>query len=298
MLNLLQLAFAFASFFLILLGVIVNWGDKYVPSLILKAYTYGKFSYKDSVPFTIQVPKRWFRHFYVVSSILVFTAFIILFVLYFKILPDVPEVIKAPLRLFQTESSTVPACRSLLAMGLLMIHCFKRFYETHFVSVFSDAKMDISHYLLGHFHYIGCVLAIFCEAPATISDEKYTFSYLDVRLVHIIAAALFLWSSKSQFDCANILANLRKNKKGNIVNNQHHIPSGGYFELVSSPHLFFEVIIYISLWPILWENTTWPFIVLWVVANQVETSFLTHWWYKKTFKNYPKTRKSIIPYLL
>jgi len=31
---------------------------------------------------------------------------------------------------------------------------------------------------------------------------------------------------------------------------------------------------------------------------QIETSLLTHWWYKTNFKDYPATRKAIIPYVL
>jgi hypothetical protein len=31
---------------------------------------------------------------------------------------------------------------------------------------------------------------------------------------------------------------------------------------------------------------------------QVETALLTHWWYKSQFKDYPATRKAVIPYVL
>jgi hypothetical protein len=31
---------------------------------------------------------------------------------------------------------------------------------------------------------------------------------------------------------------------------------------------------------------------------QVETALLTHWWYLSKFKDYPATRKAIIPYVL
>lgn len=290
--NLLQLSFYIISFLVVFLGVIVNWFHKYAPEWVLKTYRYGKFSYNACGTLTtIQVPKRWFCHFYAVSSILTFSTFLLMFALNFKLIYDLPQSIKVFLHFIGTPSDTVPASMSFLAMFLLMVQCFKRFYETHFVSVFSDSKMDINHYLLGHFHYFGATLAIF-------SESSRTFSGTDIGLKHFLAAAVFLWACKSQLDCAKILANLRKNDKGKVVHTKHQIPKGGYFDLVSSPHLFFEMIMYLCLWIIVWGNTTWPAVVIWVVSNQIETSFLSHWWYKETFRNYPKQRKAIIPYLL
>nr|BAN21127.1 dfg10 protein [Riptortus pedestris] len=327
--NLLQLSFYIISFLVVFLGVIVNWFHKYAPEWVLKTYRYGKFSYNACGTLTtIQVPKRWFCHFYAVSSILTFSTFLLMFALNFKLIYDLPQSIKVFLHFIGTPSDTVPASMSFLAMFLLMVQCFKRFYETHFVSVFSDSKMDINHYLLGHFHYFGATLAIFSESSRTFSEwrnvtiwnysflvlnnlkfstilislfnqiRRHMFSSTDIGLKHFLAAAVFLWACKSQLDCAKILANLRKNDKGKVVHTKHQIPKGGYFDLVSSPHLFFEMIMYLCLWIIVWGNTTWPAVVIWVVSNQIETSFLSHWWYKETFRNYPKQRKAIIPYLL
>lgn len=54
----------------------------------------------------------------------------------------------------------------MLAIVLLTIQVVRRFYDTHFVSVFGEnSKMDLTHYFVGFTHYTGCVAAILGEAP-------------------------------------------------------------------------------------------------------------------------------------
>lgn len=53
-----------------------------------------------------------------------------------------------------------------LACGLLTLQCYRRMYDTHFVSIFGkNSRMNLSHYLVGFIHYTGVFLAILAEAP-------------------------------------------------------------------------------------------------------------------------------------
>lgn len=108
-------------------------------------------------------------------------------------------------------------------------------------------------------------------------------------------ATLFLCAWINQFHSNILLSNLRKNSTGQVITQKHIMPTGGYFEYVSSPHMFFEILIYISLFGILHQNTSWKYVVIWVVSNQIINARLTHQWYLKTFKNYPQSRKALIP---
>lgn len=54
---------------------------------------------------------------------------------------------------------------TLLAMALMTAQCVRRFYETWFVSVFSNARMNFSHYIVGYSHYFGAICSILAEAP-------------------------------------------------------------------------------------------------------------------------------------
>lgn len=107
---------------------------------------------------------------------------------------------------------------------------------------------------------------------------------------------MYAWIN--QYQAAKTLANLRKNRSGAVVTKEHKIPSGGLFDYVSSPHMTCEMLMYIALSLILFSNHTFKFVLFWVVSNQLESSLLSHWWYLNTFKNYPKNRKAVIPFVL
>lgn len=85
---------------------------------------------------------------------------------------------------------------------------------------------------------------------------------------------------------------------GDIVTEKHLMPDGGFFDFVSSPHMFFEMLMYCTLTVMLANNSSWWFVFLWVVSNQMSNGWLTHKWYLDTFKNYPKERRAILPGIL
>lgn len=100
-----------------------------------------------------------------------------------------------------------------------------------------------------------------------------------------------------QFHSAKILGNLRKNSDGHIVTTEHKVPVGGLFEYLSSPHISCEVLMYLSLYMLLSFNENFKYVFLWVLSNQIESSLLSHNWYLSNFKNYPKERKVLIPFI-
>jgi len=70
-------------------------------------------------------------------------------------------------------SFPVSGVSSLLALFLLTIQVSRRFYETWFVSIFSNTKMNLSHYAVGFIHYFGSVTAILAESPGFIDDKGW-----------------------------------------------------------------------------------------------------------------------------
>jgi 3-oxo-5-alpha-steroid 4-dehydrogenase 3 len=75
------------------------------------------------------------------------------------------------IRAFFVHCFPVGAVSSLLALSLLTAQAWRRFYETWFVSVYSDTQMNVSHYIVGFVHYIGSVMAILAESPGFIDDK-------------------------------------------------------------------------------------------------------------------------------
>ncbi|CAH0392113.1 unnamed protein product [Bemisia tabaci] len=303
-LTILKLIFMLMTFFIMFVGGLINSLEKHLPDFILQSFKYGKFAHHVSSPLVkpIEIPKRWFRHFYVFAALFSSIALAISFNVFVFARP-IPSWLSFLLDFLgpNSRNATVTASSSLLALFLLTMQSWRRFYETHYISVFSDTNINLSHYLVGYMHYFGAICAILIEAPgfATPSfDYRASLSLSDLSVGSIAGALIFLWAWHHQFKAAIILSKLRKDKKGAVVSYEHKMPKGDLFEVVSSPHFFCEMVMYLALTIILWGHCTWPYVFFWVLCNQLETALLNHWWYKSKFDDYPKQRKAYIPYIL
>lgn len=104
-----------------------------------------------------------------------------------------------------------------VAVVLLTLQCGKRFYETHYVQVFSkQSKMNLAHYIVGYLHYFGAFLAIIGHAPGFVRDRHVSqrLALDQLHAVHWTAIGLFVYALIQQHRSNLILANLRKNPAG------------------------------------------------------------------------------------
>lgn len=113
--------------------------------------------------------------------------------------------------------SASPAA-TFLAILLLFVQCIRRFYETHFLQVFSStSKIHLTHYVVGYFHYFGAFLAILSQAQGFVGQAQFTPASIwseDIGSFQWIAAGIFMYAWYHQFMSNLILANLRKNDSG------------------------------------------------------------------------------------
>jgi len=76
----------------------------------------------------------------------------------------------------------------------------------------------------------------------------------------------------------------------------YKIPHGGLFELVTNPNYFGEILEWSG-----WALATWSLaglgFALFTIANLVPRAYSNRRWYVATFPDYPRDRKSVIPYL-
>lgn len=180
----------------------------------------------------------------------------------------------------------------------MLIQCIRRFYETFFVQVFAESsKIFVAHYLVGHFHYFGCIVVILAYSAGFTSIDGNLTSYFETVFIYnknltvfyfsddsskyniidnqsVILALptvyIFLFAWYNQFESNKILANLRKDEDSKkVVSEKYFLPYGGWFEYVSCPHQFCEILLYLSLTMLLSKNTSWLCIVMWVLSNQV-----------------------------
>lgn len=292
------------AFGMLCMSLMVNFCEHYLPIVIVQTFRYGKFSYTGKKSFInyFEVPKSWFRHFYVIATLYSFAILYVIFNVYVLQSP-VPESIRilldfagSPDRIVSVNLTT-----SIVALSLLCIQIWRRLFETLYVSVFSDCKINAVHYVVGIIHYLGALTAILMESPAFAAPSfkhRVSFAVEDITMNLVVGSVIFCWAWYHQFKTAIILANLRKDSTGSVVSYDHKLPIGGLFHRLSAPHMFCEMLMYLALNIILWGHSTWPYVFLWVFCNQCETALLSHWWYKSKFKAYPKKRKAFLPFIL
>lgn len=301
----LKFVFAFMALSVVVVGVLINCVESRLPAFVVQAFRYGKFSSRrrNRLVDRLEVPKSWFRHFYAFAAVWSALGFA-LAVLAFGFKAAVPEPVTGLLDAVALKSrrDAYSATAATVALGCLLSQCWRRFYETHCLSVFSDSTINVSHYVVGYVHYFGCVLAVLAEAPSpftALSGRHSTyFSARDVNIRLVAGTAVFLWAFWQQYLANAALAGLRTDSDGRVVTYEHKIPTGGLFDRVSCPHLFCEVLMYMAVMVMLWGSEIWPYVFFWVLSNQCETAMLSHWWYQSKFKMYPKERCAFIPYIL
>ena len=189
------------------------------------------------------------------------------------------------------------------AVVLMHFQVCRRLYECTRLSIFSSSgRMSMLHYLCGFFFYFGVGLSLLAEAHGFGSSPPVlpplrAADWLTAN--HVLGALLFLFFSYVQYRSHVILASLRKDSSGRVVTYRHSIPRGFCFELVSCPHYFAEIMIYLSLNLVFaGQSTTWWMVCSFVVVNQVFVGLFNHNWYLSKFADYPTRRKAVIPLLL
>lgn len=256
--------------------------------------------------FSIQVPKKWFTHFYIISTLTNGYLLFICYQTYFLRQTAPAFLIKVLNLLTLNEYSTTPyfvncdKTTVILVLFCLSFQGLRRLFECIFVSKFSDSKMHVFHYFAGVFFYScqGVTLLLGARNLTYVPKTPGSDRFLDrLNGVQIIGLVMFIFFSGVQFWCHTTLSDLRKNKK--VDKNEHGIAEGGFFEFVSAPNMMAECGIYLSIFTILeFHHFMFLLVVCFVLTNQTLAAILTHQWYKKTFKNYPKNRRAILPHLL
>ncbi|GAA6217859.1 polyprenol reductase [Lates japonicus] len=244
------------------------------------------------------VPKRWFWHFYAISVCWngLLLALYLNFIFQHQSRPSWPTGILDILTGVPRTDSQVPQLSTVLVQLLLWVHSLRRLLECVFVSVFSDGSMHLVQYVFGLGYYIVLGLTVLCSDHVG-KGTGTLLSQLD--WFHMAGFAIFIAASLLQHQSMVLLARLRTGKSGAVETLAHREPKGGWFELVSCPHYFAELLIYISLTMVFRGlSLTWWLVVLYVFFNQALAAQLCHDLYINKYESYPKHRKAFIPFVL
>lgn len=213
----------------------------------------------------------------------------------------------------------------VICMILVMGQVCRRLSECTLLSVYSNARMNVVHYIFGYLFYFGVGLSVVAEAPGftgrgktyeaslcltdqlnntginstIIGPSEVVFKGNFFAWNYVLGVIIFIGASVLQFQSHYILANLRKDNTGKIVTLEHSIPRGGMFNILSCPHYFAEILIYLSLSLIFGgQSSTWWMVCCFVTTNQIIVGLFNHHWYHQKFKDYPSSRKAVLPYVL
>ncbi|XP_064917015.1 polyprenol reductase [Columba livia] len=247
----------------------------------------------------LQVPKRWFTHFYVVSVL--WNGFLLIWLFRAEFLGEsLPSWIQPMHRALgrdsRSEGTDSESFSALLVLLLLWLHSCRRLAECLWTSVFSSGVIHVVQYCFGIVYYIAVGSTVLCQVPANVRNGKELS--VQISWYHVVGVVMYIWASLHQHRCLVILANLRRSKSGKVVSLSHSVPFGDWFERVSCPHYFAELLIYVSMAITLgFHNVTWWCVVMYVLFNQALAAVLCHEFYQKNFSSYPKHRKALIPFI-
>ncbi|XP_073826227.1 polyprenal reductase-like [Musca autumnalis] len=305
--NLVNVIFIGFTVIIVIFGSLITLVEPLLPDFIKQSFRYGKHKHNGpeiSLVSKMEVPKSWFKHFYIFAFSWAMLA------LYF-VLKGIIMHTTAPSYVIEfldfvaggagNRKIVINSNSALVASVLMTLQCARRFYETNFVQIFSKtSKMNLSHYMVGYLHYFGAIVALLLNTEGFVKGSlPSSFSFTKITLLQYVCIFVFHFSWSQQYKSNMILVNLRKNPNtGKVETEKHLMPMGGFFNVVSSPHMLFEILMYISLLGIVGASLTWKLVVVWVFSNQLMNALLTHKWYKDNFKNYPKQRKALIPFVL
>lgn len=108
----------------------------------------------------------------------------------------------------------------------------------------------------------------------------------------ILGLAIFLLGAGINMWSDNRLIGLRRSGERGYV-----IPRGGLFERISCPNHFGEIVEWSGFALMCWNLPALSF-AIWTAANLIPRAMSHHGWYKRTFADYPPSRRAVIPGVL
>lgn len=176
-----------------------------------------------------------------------------------------------------------------LGIAMVLGHYAKRELETIFVHRFSNETMPFMNIFKNSFHY--WVLFGVCNMYFLLKPDYKPPSWASDKVLACMTGLFFIFELLN-LKCHLILKNLRK--EGTT---ERGIPEGWGFNLVSSANYFWESLCWITfavqsqIWGgYLFAAVSFGQMLVWALKKHAR--------YLKEFPNYPKNRKSMIPFVI
>ncbi|GBG24812.1 Polyprenol reductase [Hondaea fermentalgiana] len=184
----------------------------------------------------------------------------------------------------------------LLALqGLRRVHEEDRLFRPN-----PNAQMHIFGYIIGITFYLAFGWSIVVESSLYRPvDEFYDADSEVWNPVFWLGVALFALGMYEQHQTHRILAGLRPTESTAASGcSVYRVPQGRLFALVSCPHYFLEMLIYLGFALMDSVNLSLWLAFVFVCLNLGLTALRSHAWYKAKFDDYPAERKAVVPFIL
>lgn len=174
-----------------------------------------------------------------------------------------------------------------ITLAMVTLHFLKREYETIFVHRFSSETMPFFNLFKNCAYY-------WLVGGVSLAAVTYSTWYNGTSgsKFPIFAAALYTVSELCNLKTHMILRDLRP-----AGTTERKIPRGLGFDLVSCPNYLFEILAWVGMSLVTNSLASWAFTAVGAVQMWF-WSVKRHRRYKKEFKDYPRGRKILIPFVL
>lgn len=174
----------------------------------------------------------------------------------------------------------------LLLTGLWLFHYLYRTLIFPFRLKTKNKKMPLTILLSAQFFNVinglinGYYLGFLSSENAAVFEQPNTW----------LGLLLFFGGTYLNRSADRRLIALRENGQG------YRIPSGWWFEYISCPNHFGEIIEWIGFAIIAWNLPATSF-AIWTFCNLAPRAQDHHRWYREEFTEYPERRKALLPFI-
>ncbi|XVF00984.1 hypothetical protein REPUB_Repub04eG0049200 [Reevesia pubescens] len=231
------------------------------------------------------VPQRFFSHFYVVAVVWTTLLLLTTWLYAYRMAPMTSDLfnfshlashLTGGSHIFSFHKSRLTPLehrykvwRIVLLLLLMEAQVLRRLFETFYVTNYShSARMHIFGYLTGLYFYVAAPLSLCCNCVPEVFKftQNLVYEFIvkgknQMPAIEIdwwesvnplmklgwhqwIGSAIFLWGWIHQRHCHAILGSLREHAE---QVDDYVIPTGDWFDIVSSPHYLAEIVIYAGL---------------------------------------------------
>ncbi|XP_055060470.2 3-oxo-5-alpha-steroid 4-dehydrogenase 2a [Misgurnus anguillicaudatus] len=197
---------------------------------------------------------------------------------------ELPSFLVPVLLLLMTESFS--GMGRILLLCTFCLHYFQRTFVFSLLTKGRPSPLEIVVYAV-----IFCSMNGFLQGHYLLHCAQYSTDWhKDARF--LIGLLMFFTGMAINIHSDYILRNLRK--PGEV---SYKIPRGGMFEFVSGANFFGEIVEWCGYAVATWSFPAFSFAVF-TACSIGPRAYHHHRYYLEKFKDYPKSRKAVIPFIL